>query len=284
MVVRFGEGDWFGLPVKGGGWALGVIARRRPRSSALLGYFFGPRRPEPPVLADAEGLTAEDAVFVCIFGYLGFKKEQWLVLGKLEGWDRDAWPMPVFIQATKGSIRASRIYYDQDDPAKEIRRELIRPGEPADGPESGSFGHVAVSIRLGNLLPGVGRWPDVVEYPPPRQVPTGLVARLSSPDPDAGDDQGCLTIQAGACLKEVFATRADEGAEGSGYDWAALTRVLIDERAPELVDLVELDPDAQELLVFSTDMKALKKLKILLEQLANDPSQARSLFSRAELE
>ncbi|RLP05871.1 hypothetical protein D9T14_13120 [Propionibacterium australiense] len=221
---------------------------------------------------------------MCIFGYLGFKKEQWLVLGKLEGWDRDAWPMPVFIQATKGSIRASRIYYDQDDPAKEIRRELIRPGEPADGPESGSFGHVAVSIRLGNLLPGVGRWPDVVEYPPPRQVPTGLVARLSSPDPDAGDDQGCLTIQAGACLKEVFATRADEGAEGSGYDWAALTRVLIDERAPELVDLVELDPDAQELLVFSTDMKALKKLKILLEQLANDPSQARSLFSRAELE
>lgn len=284
MVVRFGEGDWFGLPVKGGGWALGVIARRRPRSSALLGYFFGPRHPEPPVLADAEGLTAEDAAFVCIFGYLGFKKEQWPVLGKLDDWNRDAWPMPVFTQTARGSVKPVRVFYDPDDPSKVIRRELIRPDEPTDGPESGSFGHVAVSIRLGNLLSGAGQWPDVVQYPPPKQIPRGLVATLTRPEPEAGDDQGCLTIQAGACLKEVFATRTDEGAEGSGYDWASLTRVLIDERAPELADRVELDPDAQELLVFSTDMEALKKLKILLEQLVDSPKDARALFSKAELE
>ena len=284
MVVRFGEGDWFGLPVKGGGWALGVIARRRPRSPVLLGYFFGPRRPEPPVLADVEGLTAEDAAFVCIFGYQGLKNEEWPVLGKLDDWDRDAWPMPVFIRRPKLTNRILRIYYDPDDPNKEIRNQPALPGEPVDGPESGTYGSGAVSIKLGKLLPGAGRWPDVVDYPPPRQVPPGLVAQLTKPDPDGGDDQGCLTIQAGACLKEVFASRADEGAEGSGYDWAALTRVLIDERAPELADLVELDPDAQELLVFSTDMEALKKLKILLEQLVDSPKDARALFSKAELE
>ena len=106
---------------------------------------------------------------------------------------------------------------------------------------------------------------------------------LSEPDPEAGDDQGCLTIQAGTCLKEVFASRADEGAEGSGDDWAALTRVLIDERAPELADRVELDPDAQELFVFSADTKALRRIRTLLERLVDDPEDARTLFSRAEL-
>lgn len=81
MAVKFGEGDWFALPIKDGGWALGLIARRRPRSSTLLGYFFGPRRQSPPILADATGLDPSDADLIHVFGYLGLKNGEWPVLG-----------------------------------------------------------------------------------------------------------------------------------------------------------------------------------------------------------
>jgi len=40
----YSEGDWFAVPLRGGGFAAGVIARAMPRKEGvLLGYFFGPR-------------------------------------------------------------------------------------------------------------------------------------------------------------------------------------------------------------------------------------------------
>lgn len=146
----------------------------------------------------------------------------------------------------------------------------------------GSSGDVAVSIHVGNLLDGAGLWPDLVAYPPPREVPKGLVSHLAGAGPD--EDQACLSIQAGLYLKEVFETRADEGAEGSGDDWAALVRVLVAERMPELADTIDLDPDAQELFIYSDDAKSLKRLQSALASLGDHLADTTQLFARANLE
>lgn len=187
--------------------------------------------------------------------------------------------MPVFIRRPPLLNSVFRIFYDPDDPVKEIGRQRVPPGESEDGPEDGLSGHVAVSIRLGKLLAGAGQWPDVVSHPPPRQAPKGLVARLAGPAPRRRCS-GLLEHSVRSYPCEVFETRADEGAQGSGDDWAALVRVLIAERMPELADAVDLDPDAQELL----RPESSGKIQTALKRLGDNLDEAKELFAKAQLE
>ncbi|WP_425308290.1 Imm26 family immunity protein [Ammonicoccus fulvus] len=69
------EGDWFAVPLRKGGYAVGLIARAN-RDGVLLGYFFGPRREAVPSLSDVEELTPDDAIRVGKFGHLGLKQAQ----------------------------------------------------------------------------------------------------------------------------------------------------------------------------------------------------------------
>jgi hypothetical protein len=64
--VRYGEGDWFAVPLDEGGFCVGVVARAN-RSGVLLGYFFGPKRLDVPTLAELTALKAGDAVLVGAF-------------------------------------------------------------------------------------------------------------------------------------------------------------------------------------------------------------------------
>jgi hypothetical protein len=40
--IKYREGDWFAVPLRNGGFAVGLVARANPKA-ALLGYFFGPK-------------------------------------------------------------------------------------------------------------------------------------------------------------------------------------------------------------------------------------------------
>ena len=85
--VKYGEGDWFAVPLIDGGFAVGLIARANP-SGVLLGYFFGPQRSEVPAVEGIAGLRPGDAVLVRKFGHLGIVQGKWPLLGRLDGWDR----------------------------------------------------------------------------------------------------------------------------------------------------------------------------------------------------
>lgn len=150
--VKFREGDWFAVPLPGGGYAVGVIARSNPRA-ALLGYFFGPRRAEVPSIASATGLTARDAVLVGRFSYLSIRRGEWPLLGQQPGWDRVEWPMPVMIRHEEITGRVLRVYYDDDDPGKRLKDVPVPPGEDTSGPEDGLMGAGFVEERLARLLP-----------------------------------------------------------------------------------------------------------------------------------
>ncbi|MHB1594942.1 MAG: Imm26 family immunity protein [Streptosporangiaceae bacterium] len=149
--VKYREGDWFAVPLQGGGFAVGLIARANP-GGVLLGYFFGPRRSGVPALSDVAGLRPDDAVLVRKFGHLGIAQGKWPLLGRADGWDRREWPTPVFIRYEELTGRSFRVIYDDDDPNKVLREELIAPGEAEQGPKDGLMGAGFAEAALTRLL------------------------------------------------------------------------------------------------------------------------------------
>jgi len=145
------EGLWFAVPLRDSGFAVGVVARANP-NGVLLGYFFGPRRVEPPTLDQVSGLTTDQALWVSKFGYLGLRNGLWPVLGRLDNWRREDWPMPEFVRYEELTGRSFRVIYDDLDPNKIVREVQVAPGAAEQGPHDGSAGAGFVEIRLTNLL------------------------------------------------------------------------------------------------------------------------------------
>lgn len=152
-MPKYEEGDWFAVPLRTDGFALGLLARSNP-NGALLGYFFGPRRIGVPTLDAIVGLAAVDAILVGTFGHLGLKQGKWAVVGRAEPWARDAWPMPVFVRYEELTGRTFHVFYDPDDPARLVREEQVSPGLAEHGPTDGLMGAGFVELRLTRLLDG----------------------------------------------------------------------------------------------------------------------------------
>jgi hypothetical protein len=149
--ARYREGDWFAVPLRTGGYGVGIVARANPRG-ALLGYFFGPRRAKLPALKDLAELMSADAVLVGRFGHLGLTQGKWHVLGRREGWNRADWPTPVFVRYEELTGRSFRVFYDDNDPTRVIREEQIAPGPDEQGPKDGLMGAGYVELALSALL------------------------------------------------------------------------------------------------------------------------------------
>ncbi|MFC8730863.1 Imm26 family immunity protein [Luteimicrobium sp. NPDC057192] len=137
--VNYREGHWFAVPLRDGGFALGLVARAN-RDGVLFGYFFGPWRDELPSLTEAQGLAPDDAVLVGKFGHLGLKQGRWRLLGRDRDWDRDALPMPAFVRYEELTGRSLKVTYDDDDPNRLVRVEEIPSGAVEQGPKEGLMG------------------------------------------------------------------------------------------------------------------------------------------------
>ena len=148
---NYAEGDWFAVPLRDGGYAVGLVARAS-RGGVLLGYFFGPKRAEISTLSEVAQLRAEEAILIERFGHLGLKQGTWTVIGQLDSWDRTAWPMPSFVRYEELTGRSFTVLYDPDDPNRVVREEQITPGTAEQGPKDGMAGAGAVEIRLTRLL------------------------------------------------------------------------------------------------------------------------------------
>ena len=149
--VKYKEGDWIALPlVRRGGWGLGLIARCK--APAIIGYFFGPRRPEPPTMADTAGLRREDALIAVDVGDLGFLKDEWLVIGHQPNWNRADWPIPLFV--TKDGPRLELCTVDENDPSRILHYEPItqEEAERRGAVLKDIYGYKALSITIDKLL------------------------------------------------------------------------------------------------------------------------------------
>jgi hypothetical protein len=151
MKQAYQEGEWFSVPLREGGAAVGLAARARKRGKIVLGYFFGPRRHGVPDLAELDSLRPADAVLVARFGDLALIQGEWPVLGRSPSWDRSRWPMPRFVRSEELSGRVWEVEYSDVDPNKVVAERPFA-GDPRGLPRDELFGAGAVEIVLGKLL------------------------------------------------------------------------------------------------------------------------------------
>ena len=93
-----------------------------------------------------------------------------------------------------------------------------------------------------------------------------------------------LCLNVGEYKTEVFEAREDEGFEGNGYDWGSLALVFLEEKMPELIDIVGFDPEGSMFCAYSKDKTALQKFALAFKNACEDDELINDLFSRAELD
>lgn len=148
--LPYSEGSVFLVPLQGGGYAPGVVARSAPKGKVLLGYFFG-----PSVASDSdvtvEALRVEDAVLCARFGDLGLVKGLWPIVGSIPHWDRSAWPMSNTVRrGVFGMPNPILVRYADDDPSKVVGEEVLEHDcdLPADGLAGYGFVEAVLSKKL----------------------------------------------------------------------------------------------------------------------------------------
>lgn len=151
MKLPYREGTWFAVPLRDGGFAVGVVARATAKGKVILCYFFGPRRASVPKLTEVESLQRSNAVRAWRVGDLSLVEGDWPIIGQSESWRRSDWPMPVFIRRDPLRPKAWRVYYSDDDPSK-LAGEEPESVERRDIEENGLFGAAAAEIRLTSIL------------------------------------------------------------------------------------------------------------------------------------
>ena len=150
-TLLYKEGDWFAVPLKDGGYALGIAARVS-RGGAILGYFFGPRYQSVPSATQLHGLAASNASFIGIFGDLGLLEGEWPLICKAEEWRRDSWPMPDFGRVDTDTQIAYRTTYNENRLTEQVKETKVSLQEAQSLPEDGLFGSGALELQLNRLL------------------------------------------------------------------------------------------------------------------------------------
>jgi hypothetical protein len=149
--LNYKEGDWFAVPLREGGYAVGLAARVPRGGRIVLGYFFGPKRSEIPSLGEIESLEYKDAILVCQFGDLELFEGNWPIIGQPEGWDREKWPLPQFVRIDLISGKAMTIVYSEDE-LEEVDSFPCGAKDVNKYPEDGMSGAGAVEIVLTEYL------------------------------------------------------------------------------------------------------------------------------------
>jgi hypothetical protein len=134
------------VPLRDGGYSVGVVARSDNRGRAL-GYFLGPRLQSVPTLPPEVELASSDAVRVSIFGDLELLRGKWKVVSRVAGWDPARWPVPAF-------CRNGHMLVRYDDSLAVVSEEMASHDECASYPEDGLAGAGYVEITLTRELGG----------------------------------------------------------------------------------------------------------------------------------
>ncbi len=98
------------------------------------------------------------------------------------------------------------------------------------------------------------------------------------------DNSVSVCLDAGSFKPEIFETRADEGFEGNGYDWASLAKVFLEEQYADLKDAIKFDPEAGMFCAYASDPEILKTFIIAFKEACENKVLIQDLFSRAELD
>jgi len=153
MVKKnYKEGDWFAVPLKHSGFAVGLAARNTPRGHVILAYFLDKKFDSIPGLDELENFTVEDTGLVLQVGGLGLVNGEWKVIGKASNWNRSQWPMPKFVRREPITNRIWLITYSDDNPNLVLSEKLINQEEAFGLGTDSLYGYGAAEKKLSKLL------------------------------------------------------------------------------------------------------------------------------------
>src|SRR4051794_4237602 len=98
MMAGLREGAIFSVPLDDGRYALGVAARRSPRTGKpliIVGYFFGPYAVQWADSTRSGIRRADSARAILRCGLLNLHNGIWTIVGQIDPWHRDNWPLPL---------------------------------------------------------------------------------------------------------------------------------------------------------------------------------------------
>ncbi len=153
IKLPYREGTLFGVPLEDNTFGIGLVARSG-KSGKVFGYFFGPKRQKLPSPKELRLLRPSDSRLVCMFGDLGLIKEWWPVIGDLDTFSRQNWPLPLFSRIDGISGKETLIEYSEDEPLNELRSVRRAPGDGQHYPEDRLCGYRSVEIQLTELFAG----------------------------------------------------------------------------------------------------------------------------------
>lgn len=155
--IRYGEGQWFAIPLRDGGYALGIIVRGSDRTKGGLGYFFGPRYPQIPDEQETWNKQPSEAILIAWFGDLGIITGRWPLIPSRRPFRREEWPVPRFQRPDRLNPRQGwLVEYSQEDSGAGIPiREIYCDADDLIGlPEDGVYGFEALESALTQILSG----------------------------------------------------------------------------------------------------------------------------------
>ncbi|MEN4013073.1 MAG: immunity 26/phosphotriesterase HocA family protein [Bellilinea sp.] len=153
--IKYSEGQWFAVPLKNGGYALGIIVRGNYKTKGGLGYFFAPRYESIPDNQDTWQKQPSDAIMIAWFGDLGLIWGTWPLIPTTRPFRRQDWTVPKFqrIDALDPS-RGWLVEYDQETSGLDmpLREKYLDAVELAGLPKDSLLGYEAVELVLTKLL------------------------------------------------------------------------------------------------------------------------------------
>lgn len=149
------EGVWFAVPLRSGGYAVGLAARVTKRPGGILGYFFGPKIDTVPSLSEVAELKPEQALLKRMFGDLALLEGKWPVIGRYPSWDRSLWPVPLFARfdLLRNDV-AWVVRYDDNNPDEVLSETPAKAADILHLPRDTTSGAGAIEIILTKLLDG----------------------------------------------------------------------------------------------------------------------------------
>ncbi len=152
MKLPYKEGSLFAVPLRRGGYAVGLIARTSPRGKIVLAYLFGPARKMVPEADELQNLRPQDALRVARVGDLSLIDETWPIIGQLQSWKREEWAMPPFARRDDITKKAWRVQYSDTDANRVESEQQMAYSQATEFERDAVLGAGAAEIVITKLL------------------------------------------------------------------------------------------------------------------------------------
>jgi Immunity protein 26 len=156
------EGNVVSIPLTDGRFAVGVLARvetARPRKPyGIFVYFFGPYLSSDISQNRISALESSKAILCLKTSALDIYREIWKTVGRIEPWDRKAWPLPELFQNNLGSNIFYKVRLDERDLVTQTQRtRMLNDGGLTT---NDLYGSGAAQVELSKKMNGLNSVDD----------------------------------------------------------------------------------------------------------------------------